>query len=190
MSALRLSRRERRTVAIGAVISVAALILTYGVIPLAQRWSLREERIDAAADRVARLRYLIGHEDDLRKEVSTHDGAASGGGRILTGRTTALAASALQSAIRNYASQSGMTINRLDAAGEPDTTSSVLPMIPASLSAVGDIYGLSDFLSLMQHGSPVIEIRDLTIVSSSALREGLLQVSLSLRAPATRESSP
>ncbi len=56
-------------------------------------------------------------------------------------------------------------------------------MLPASITAVGDIYGISQFLSLLQRGSPVMEIRDLTLVSNSALREGLLQLSLTLRAP-------
>ncbi len=184
MPGLRLSRRERRTVVAGAVISVASLTLVFGLLPLERRWSLREDRIAAAADRLARLRYLVAHENDLRREVGMREGVSSSeGARILVGRTPAIAASALQSAIREYAARSSVTVNRLDVAGEPDTATSVLPMLPASISAVGDIYGITEFLSLLQRGSPVIEIRDLTIVSNSALREGLLQISLTLRAP-------
>jgi hypothetical protein len=49
---------------------------------------------------------------------------------------------------------------------------------------VGDVYGLSEFLSQLQYGSPVVQVRQLTIVSNSSLRGGLLQISLQLSAPA------
>ncbi len=183
MPALHLSRRERRTVFAGAAISVAALLLVYGALPLARRWSDREDRIAASADRLARLRFLVVHENDLRQAVARREGMTGTSGRILVARTPALAASALQSVIRDYAARSAVTVNRLDVAGAPDTASSALPMLPASITAVGDIYGISQFLTLLQRGSPVMEIRDLTLVSNSALREGLLQLSLTLRAP-------
>lgn len=190
MPVLRLSRRERRTVMAGAAVSIAALVLAYGMLPFARRWSDREDRIGASADRLARLRSLVANEGELRTLVTTREAAtaAPGGGRgILVGRTPALAASSLQSAIQNYATRSRVTVSRLDVAGAPDTTNAVLPMIPASLSAVGDIYGISEFLSLLQRGSPVIEIRELTLISNSALREGLIQLSVSLRAPSAGE---
>ena len=190
MPALRLSRRERRTVFAGATVSIVALVLAFGVVPFARRWSDREDRIAASADRLARLRSLVANEGELRRIVAAREAAdaASGTGRgILVGRTPALAASALQSAIQDYASRSRVTISRLDVAGAPDTSNAVLPMIPASLSAVGDIYGIGEFLSRLQSGSPVIEIKELTLISNSALREGLIQLSISLRAPSAAE---
>ncbi len=190
MPGLRLSRRERRTVIAGAVVSVAALVLAYGVMPFERRWSDREDRIAAGADRLARLRSLVLSERQLRAMLAARESVivTAGEGRgILVGRTPALAASSLQSAIQNYATRSRVTVSRLDVAGAPDTSSAVLPMIPASLSAVGDIYGISEFLSMIQRGSPVIEIRELTLISNSALKEGLIQLSVSLRAPSAGE---
>ena len=92
MPGLRLSRRERRTVIAGALISVASLTLVFGVLPLERRWSLREDRIAAGADRLARLRYLVAHENDLRRELGVREGVSSSeGARILIGRTPAIA---------------------------------------------------------------------------------------------------
>lgn len=174
----------------GATVSVVALVLAYGVLPFARRWSDREDRIAASADRLSRLRSLVANERELRAVVAAREaaGAAAGTGRgILAGRTPALAASSLQSAIQEYATRSRVSVSRLDVAGAPDTSNAVLPMIPASLSAVGDIYGISEFLSLLQRGSPVIEIRELTLISNSSLRDGLIQLSISLRAPSAGE---
>ena len=180
------TRRERRTIAVGIVVSAVALFIAFAAMPYARRWSAREEMIEAAADRVHRLQALIANEPRLREQVSRGEtGAVSG--RLVAGRTRPLAASALQSAIRNYAARSRVSVTRLDLAGTPDSSASPLPSIPASLSAIGDVYGVSEFLSLLQYGAPVVEIRELTLVSNSSLRGGLIQVSVTLNAPAVIE---
>jgi hypothetical protein len=180
---LRLSASERRTIAIGAIVSATALILAYGIVPFARRWSAREDAIAAARDQIARLEFVAAHEAELRDATREGDDRLNGGPRLLSGRTPALAASAMQALLQGYADQSRVTITRLDVAGAPDSVASALPMIPATLSAIGDVYGLTDLLSSIEHGERVLEITGMTIVSNSALKGGLLQLSLAVRAP-------
>ncbi len=177
-----LTRRERRFVLVGGIISGLALILVFFILPFSRRWNEREDLIALGADRVAKLHALINNEARLRSEVELRE-TAGGRGQLVSGRTPALAASALQTTIQGYAAQSRITVSRLDLAGEPDSSAAPLASIPASVLAVGDIYGISEFLTLIQRGTPVIEVKELTMVSSSALRGGLIQLSLGLRAP-------
>ncbi len=182
-----LNARERRTVIAGIAVSAMALVIAFAAIPLARRWSEREALIASSVERLGRLSSLVARENELRAALATRERGAVGGRSVVTGRTPALAAAALQSAIQSYALRSRVTVNRLDVAGAADTAGTILPMIPASLSAVGDVYGVSDFLSLIETGKPVVEIREMTIVSNSALRGGLLQLALTLRAPSVIE---
>ena len=177
------SPREQRTILIGAAVSLFALTLAYGVIPLARRWQAREEVIATKTEQLARLRGLVSGETQLREAVRLRAHTLqSGQQRLLSGRTPALAASALQSQLQGFANQSRVTVSRLDVAGEPETTGGALPMIPATVSAVGDIYGLTEMLSLIQHGPQLLEIVELTVRPNPALSGELLQMTVSLRA--------
>jgi len=182
-----LSARERRTVVTGIAVSVFALMVAFVALPLERRWSQREALIASSAERVSRLRSLVASESALRSTLATRERGTAGARVVVTGRTPALAAAELQSAVQGYALRSRVAVTRLDVAGAPDTAGTILPMIPASLQAVGDIYGISEFLSFLEEGTPVVEIRELTIVSNSSLRGGLLQLSLALRAPSVIE---
>ena len=133
------------------------------------------------------MRALIADDTRLRSTLSATENG-SGSHRLVSGRTAALAGSALQAVIQQDADRSRVTINRLDLAGTPDSTaSSSLPSIPVTISAVGDVYGLSDFLSALQYGAPLVRVNQLTVVSNSSLRGGLLQISMQLSAPAVIE---
>jgi hypothetical protein len=55
-------------------------------------------------------------------------------------------------------------------------------MIPATFSAIGDIYGVTEMLSLIQHGPQLLEISELTVRPNPALRGELLQLTVTLRA--------
>lgn len=179
-----ISARERRTIAVGALISAAGLLLAYGVMPFARRWQAREEAIAAESERLERLETLIASEAQLRDSTVQKAAAmAAASQRLLSGRTPALAAAALQSALRGYADMSQLTVSQLDVAGAPDTTASALPMIPATLSAVTDIYGVADLLRLVTDGPLALELTSLSIRPNPALRGDLLQLTLGLRAP-------
>ena len=178
------SRRERRVIAGGIAISIAALLVRFAILPYADRWNAREDVIASSADRIARMRALISDDARLRANLNAAENAPRSR-QLVSGRTTALAGSALQAAIQNVADRTKVSINRLDLAGTPDSSSiGSLPGLPVTISAVGDVYGLSDFLSQLQYGNPVVQVKQMTVVSNSSLRGGLLQITLQLSAPA------
>jgi hypothetical protein len=180
-------RRERRVVAVGSAIVLVALLTRFAFVPFANRWNAREDMIASSADRIERLRALIGDDSSLRAALRSSE-TSGGPRRLVSGRTTALAGSALQAVIQADADRSRVTVNRLDLAGTPDSSGiSSLASLPVTISAVGDVYGLAEFLSLLQHGTPVVQVRQLTVVSNSSLRGGLLQMSIQLSAPAVIE---
>ncbi|MGH7472097.1 MAG: hypothetical protein ACRENP_29455 [Longimicrobiales bacterium] len=182
MLARNLKARERRTIVTGLAVTAFALTTAYAVLPFLRYWRMREDLIATEVDRLARLRGLVSHEAQLRQVVRARAAALeSGPQRLLAGRTPALAASALQSLLQQFADQSQVTVSRLDVAGAPDTSAAALPMIPATLSGVGDIYGITELLSLIQNGALLLEIAALNVRPNPALRGDLLQVTVTLR---------
>ncbi|MCI0433740.1 MAG: type II secretion system protein GspM [Gemmatimonadetes bacterium] len=183
MSGLRLSTRERRTITIGAIVSIAALLFAYAVLPIARRWQAREGLIAVEADRLARLRGLVAAEPDLEFAVAARTAALeSGSARLLEGRTAALAASSLQMLLQDIANGSRVVVSRLDVAGAPDPADAGSPMIPATVSAIGDIYGITEMLSAIQLGPRLLEVTELTIRPNPALRGDLMQVTVKVNA--------
>ena len=175
-----ISARERRTVALGVLVSVVALTVAYGALPFVRRWRAREEVIASQMDRLARLRGLIAGEEALRAAVRDRAAALEGGPqRLLAGRTPALAAAALQSELQRYADESQVMVSRLDVAGAPVTGGS-LPRLPATMSAVGDVHGIVDLLDRVQRGPLALEITELTVRPNPALRGDLIQITIAL----------
>lgn len=174
---------------LGAAASFSLLILFFAVLPFARQWQSREDLIAAETDRLARLRGLLSAEPQLRESVERHVLALeTRPRRLLSGRTPALAASSLQSLLRDFADQSQITVSRLDVAGAPDTKAGSLPALPATLSAIGDIYGITEMLSRVQFGPRLLEIAELTLRPNPALRGELLQLTIKLRAPFVGDS--
>ena len=162
------------------------MLFAYGILPLARRWSAREELIATRAEQVARLRWLAAHEPELRRLAAARLARAGSveRPRLLAGRSPALAASALQTLVQGYADEAGVTVRELNVAGSPDSAASNgAEAIPATVSAVGDIWGVSNFVSRIQHGTTLIDVREIGVSPNSALRGELLQLSLVLRAP-------
>lgn len=172
---------------IGAAISLVALAASFIVVPLARRWSEREDAIRLSGDRVARLRGLAERQGVVVNAASAGEATMSAmPTRALRGRTEALAASELQRVLQDYARESRVSVTRLDvAASDRDADSLSLggAPIPASVAAVTDIYGLADLLGRIQHGPFLMEVTELNVTANAVLRGDLLQVSLALRAP-------
>ena len=180
-----LEPRERRTITIAAAVLGVALLIAYGILPYARRWSVREDLIATRAEQVARLEWLAAHEPELRTAAAERI-ARSGSverPRLLAGRSPALAASALQTLVQGYADEAGITVRELNVAGAPDSSLVSNESIPATVSAIGDIWSVSSFVSHLQHGSTLIDIREIGVSPNPALRGELLQLSLVLRAP-------
>lgn len=189
MFAQLLKPRERRTVVIALGTLVLAATLGYVVMPAAQRWKTREAAINAAAARVGRLEGLKESQENI-VATATARLALDAPLQVIHGRTPALAASSLQAALREYARLSRVSITRLDVAQESDSTSGVMNAggIPATISAVTDIYGLADFLSRIQQGVVLLKVEELTVAPNPVLRGDLLQVAIVVRAPFILES--
>jgi hypothetical protein len=164
-------------------------VFAFALMPYMRRWSEREAAIAVAEDRVARLRSLAANEQAISRASAERDARLDDAGvRLLTGRTSALAASALQELLREYARESRVSISRLDVANTPQA--GVDLVIPATISALGDIYGLADLLARLQRGDRFIEVRGLTVAPNSALRGELLQITLTLAAPYVPDEAP
>ena len=180
-----LEPRERRTITVAATVLAVAMLFAYGVLPFARRWSAREDLIAMRASQVARLRWLASNEAALRQAATRRltRSTASGRPTLLAGRSAALAASSLQTIVQGYADEAGITVRELNVAGAPDSASVGGESIPATVSAIGDIWSVSDFVSRLQHGATLIDIREIGVSPNPALRGELLQLSLVLRAP-------
>jgi len=175
--------RRPRLYRIAASVLAASIFALFVISPVVRHWRERERIIGERSARLAKLEWLVAHRNDSANSGAA-DAEAIGSGRILSGRSVAVAASALQSVIQRYADESGMTLNRLDVTNAPDSSAAEFPIIPCSVAAVGDIVGLTEFLAALRQGRPALNIEGMSIVSTSALGNGVLQVSLNILAPA------
>jgi type II secretory pathway component PulM len=187
LSADGITARDRRTLIWGAV-AVTCVLMLYLLIPFVRQWSERESLISARRGELARLRGVTGAESMLRNAVNARSArAAEYPQRPVSAGTAALAAGVLQGVLQRYADESQLSVSELNVAGEPDSTAVPLAALPATLIALGDVYGVADLLSRVQHGSTLLEVRELTVQVNPARRaEGggeLLQVTLVVRAP-------
>ena len=182
-----LEPRERRTVAIGATVVAVAAVIMLVLVPLGRRWTEREAMIAVTRNHLARVESIIGHEAELAAATRAVEGRLDAAGtRLVRAPSLPLAAAAVQSMVRDYASASVVTVTRLDAAGEPIASGSGVA-IPATISAQGDIYGIADFLRRLQHGPVLLDITDFSIAPNPVLRGNILQVSIGVRAPIAME---
>lgn len=182
-----LEPREQRTIAIGATVVAVAAVVMLVLLPLGRRWSEREALIAVTRNHLARVTSIIGHEGELAEATRTVEVRLDAGGtRLIRARSLPLAAAAVQSMVRDYASATGVTVTRLDAAGEPIASNSSAA-IPATIAAQGDIYGIADFLRRLQHGPWLLDITDFSIAPNPVLRGNILQVSIGMRAPIVME---
>ena len=175
---------ERRTITIAIWVSVVALAFAYVVMPFAQRVLARQAEIALRRAQVGRLTAYMTRQAEIEKAVASRTSVLEAyGTRVLRGRSPSLVGAELQRVLQDYAHTSRVSVSRLDVPGVADSTRGETSSMPATLSAVGDVYGLAQLLTLLQQGPFVIEVRDLSITSTSALRGELLQVSLTARAP-------
>ncbi len=187
LSADGLSARDRRTLMLGAV-AVACVLVLYTLIPCARQWADREQLITARRGELSRLRGVKSAEAMLRNAVNARLARAEEyPQRPVSAATAPLAAGVLQGVLQRYSDDSQLSVSELNVAGEPDSTAVPLAALPATLIAIGDVYGVADLLSRVQHGSTLLEVRELTVQVNPARRADgggeLLQVTLVVRAP-------
>jgi type II secretory pathway component PulM len=160
----RLEPRERRVVAAGAIACAVLLLTVYAIVPFVRRWSDREAAIQAKAEQVARLESLVNSEEALQRAVDElEQGRGLRSRRLLVGTTPALAASTLQTLVRSYAEQSRVTLQRVNLSGEAEPEESGLTPVGLQVTALGDLYGLVDFLYFLQNGEKLLVIDELQV---------------------------
>lgn len=182
-----LSARERRTLRLGAVAALC-IVLAAGAIPGARRWQERETRIALRRTELARWRGIAAADSSLGAQVDARSLRMAGfTQRPLGGPNDALVAAALQSLLQRYADESQLSVTELNVAGAPDTTVSALPMLPATLIALGDIEGVADLLARVQGGETLLDLREFTVqvnpARASAGGGELLQLTMVVGAP-------
>jgi len=182
-----LSARDRRTLTWGAGAVTCVLLLALAI-PVMKRWGDREALIAARRGELARLNGVTGAESMLRTAVDARSArAAEYPQRPVAAATAALAAGVLQGVLQRYADESQLSVSELNVSGEPDSTAVPLAALPATLIALGDVFGVADLLSRVQNGTTLLDVRELTVQINPARRaEGggeLLQVTLTVHAP-------
>jgi type II secretory pathway component PulM len=180
----RLSARERRSVAAGALVSVVALLAAWVILPFTRRWHDREATIAAEQTRLGQLRDLVSSETTLKQRVDSLQHARQRlRGRFLTGSTPALAASNLQALLQSYADSSRVSLERVDPVADPGTaTANGLPSIPVRLSGQGDIYGVTALLGRLQGGEKLLAVDELSfnVVNGGTVKADLVVFSVRL----------
>lgn len=184
----RLEPRERRVVAGGAAISVAALLTVLVVLPFARRWSERADAIAAKREQLTRLRALVEGEASARATVEAGQRAQQARAtRLLAGETPDVAASALQELVQGYATEADVALSSFNA--DRVTSDSTLQMIPIRLAGESDVAGLTRLLYDLQHGEKLLLIDEMRINARTPDADGvqMLAWSLRLRAPFVTE---
>lgn len=166
-------------------ISVAVLLLglvgVFVAMPFVNHWRARESQIQSAQHRLDLLSQVKSNLPTITAEVAEREASLLvQPTRILRAKSRTLAASALQSMVQDMADASHVTVTRLDVANVAGGAD-----LPLTLSANGDIYGLTDLLKQFGSGRYVVDVDKLQVQVNSALRGApdVLQMTLSLRAP-------
>lgn len=149
--------------------STLALLSVSVALPFVRRWHDREATIAAKATQLGQLRALVESEALARRRLVEHQrDRARLRERLLTGATPALAASNVQALLQGYADRSRVTLDRVDVVAEPGSaTGETLPAIPVSLSGQGDIYGISELLTSLQHGGKLLVLDELRVTGGN-----------------------
>lgn len=192
--------RERRVVIGGAVVTLVAVLVTYGVMPFVRHWQTREAALDAARDRVAYFESLLGRTTTLEAEAAAAEGQLAGETRrVLHARSATLAASATQSYLQDMADASSLVVSRLEVSADDtlavDSITGVSASdanslrIPAMMSVYGDITGAAAFLRLAGNGPRILLVDRLVLQRNAALAGApdVVQMTMTLRVPVLPE---
>lgn len=180
MSGRALLPSERRTITWGALVLAAGVAWAVLIAPTGRRWRDREAAIEAARDRVARLRGLEASGPAI---LAAAQAAAAPTAGVLQGRTVPLVASELQSLLQELARTARVSVNRLDVRPPEDSAAGTEGTLEASVAATTDIYGLADLLTRLQAHPAALRVASLQVEPNPVLRGQLLQLSLGVQAP-------
>ena len=187
------ARRERMVIIGGLVVVGVALLTTYGVLPFARQWRLQSARIEAARARVSYLHDLSSRTTVLERAAESAERRLSTQSRrVVHARSTTLAASAMQGFLQDVADANRVVVTRLEVASDDSTAipdSAGVSYIPATLTAYGDIVGVTGVLRTMASGPRVVLVDRVALQRNAALAGAadVVQISMRVRAPVLPE---
>ncbi|MGD8319595.1 MAG: type II secretion system protein GspM [Gemmatimonadota bacterium] len=153
-------------VAGGGVVSLLSLLIAFVLIPQARRWSDREAEIRLKSEQLARLQGMLAQAESVQQSVADLDHLRrSADRRLLGGATAAVASSSLQLLLNRYTTESGMELQRVDAAGQT-AGPGPLQRVPARVTVQGDIRGLVDLLVLLHQAETLIAVDEMRVSAS------------------------
>lgn len=174
---------ERRTLAIAGIVSAAALLSAYAVLPYARRWAAREEAIAAKREQLARLHWLTRNEARLTRTAEERERALEAAPRrLIVAESASLASAELQRALLEMAESSQLQVQQVDVVSTAADAATDASQIGGRLAVMGDVEGLADFLQLLTRGATYTDVHELD-VQPNAARSELLTIALSVRAP-------
>jgi hypothetical protein len=183
-----LSPREWRTVRGGLLVLGVGLLVGRGVVPLVDRWQRQGARLAAVRHRVAMAEGVLAQQDTMEALASVLERRlAEAPRRLLTGGTTAVAASALEGMLQGAVDGAGAQLQQLAVEPVPaeGAAGEALPMVQATLAALGDVEGLALLLAQLGEGPRPVRVERVTVQRNPALRGApdVLQWTLVVRAP-------
>lgn len=158
----RLARRDRRAIALGAAVILAATAVGRGA-PLWKRWVSEErDRAWRAETRLGRLRAVVRARFHLASSVA----AASKeylalAPRLLDGDTSPTAGASLLAMVSNAAIGSGLQIGSIQSSG--DSAGRRFARVTVRGEATGDVKGLAAFLETLETGPVITGVRELSV---------------------------
>lgn len=166
MSALTLSPRDRRVLALGAATIGLLFALGRGV-PALRRWE-REQRAEAAelAAEAARARGSVRAHGVVRDSLKARETRFLAlAPLLLGGETPAVAGATLASLVSGAAAACSVRLGavqvRADSAGQ-----GVFTRVAVRADAVGDVRGVTGFLAALERGPALLAVRELSVSQS------------------------
>jgi hypothetical protein len=187
--------REKRVIELGSAIVIVSLFVSYVALPFVRRWGAREDSIATLEARVAYLTEFASRQQALERAANAAEEELSRSTRrVVQARTMTLASNGLQSMLQGAVDASRLVSQRLEVAPEPTDDSTRLALearaagatsLTATLSAYGDISGVTTLLDLFATGARLAEIERLTMIRNSALAGAadVVQATMVVRAP-------
>jgi hypothetical protein len=161
----RLSPRDRRTLALGAAVMLAAW-LALRVVPAAVRAErAASDRADLAATTLERARQALAAAPLVRESLAVRASRLVAlAPRLVAGTTPAEAAAELSSLVSAVAARRRVRMVQQDA--RPDTTRSLFTRLSLQAEVEGDVAGITGWLADLEEGPTLVRIRSLTISAS------------------------
>lgn len=187
------ARRERMVIAGGLAVVAVALLTVYGALPFARQWRLQSARIEAARARVSYLHELVSRTAVLERAAGRAERHLSTQSRrVVHARSTTLAASAMQGFLQDVTDANRVVVTRLEVASDDSSAmadSVGVSYIPATLTAYGDIVGVTGVLRTMASGPRVVLIDRVALQRNAALAGAadVVQITMKVRAPVLPE---